>query len=50
MNTSASPEQVDKLLYLVGEVVINKMKSSAKIAQAKRLSNLSKEVQKSIPV
>jgi two-component system chemotaxis sensor kinase CheA len=39
---------VDKLLYLVGEVVINKMKSSAKIAQAKRLSKLSKEVQKSI--
>ncbi len=40
--------RVDKLLYLVGEVVINKMKSSAKIAQAKRLSKLSKEAQKSI--
>jgi len=40
--------RVDKLLYLVGEVVINKMKSSTKIAQAKRLSKLSKEVQKSI--
>jgi len=40
--------RVDKLLYLVGEVVINKMKSSAKIAQAKKLSKLSKEVQKSI--
>jgi two-component system, chemotaxis family, sensor kinase CheA len=40
--------RVDKLLYLVGEVVIHKMKSSAKIAQAKRLSKLSKEVQKSI--
>ncbi len=40
--------RVDKVLYLVGEIVINKMKSSAKIAQAKRLSKLSKEVQKSI--
>jgi len=40
--------RVNKLLYLVGEMVINKMKSSAKIAQAKRLSKLSKEAQKSI--
>jgi chemotaxis protein histidine kinase CheA len=40
--------RVDKLLYLVGEAVISKMKSSAKIAEAKRLSKLSKEVQKSI--
>ena len=40
--------RVDKLLYLVGEVVIHRMKSSAKIAQAKRLSKLSREAQKSI--
>ncbi len=40
--------RVDKLLYLVGEVVINKMKASAMIAQTKRLSKLSKEMQKSI--
>ncbi len=40
--------RVDKLLYLVGEVVINRMKASAMIVQAKRLSKLSKEVQKSI--
>ncbi len=40
--------RVDKLLYLVGEVVIHKMKSSAKIARAKKLAKLSKEVQKSI--
>jgi len=40
--------RVDKLLYLVGEVVINKMKASVIIAQTKRLSKLSKEVQKSI--
>jgi two-component system chemotaxis sensor kinase CheA len=40
--------RVDKLLYLIGEVVIYKMKSSATIAQAKRLSKLSKEVQKAI--
>ena len=40
--------RVDKLLYLVGEVVINKMKVSAMTAQAKRLSKLSKEAQKSI--
>ncbi len=40
--------RVDKLLYLVGEVVINKMRASAISAQAKRLSKLSKEVQKSI--
>jgi two-component system chemotaxis sensor kinase CheA len=40
--------RVDKLLYLVGEVVINKMKFSVMIAQTKRLSKLSKELQKSI--
>jgi two-component system chemotaxis sensor kinase CheA len=40
--------RVDKLLYLVGEVVINRMKTSAMIVQAKRLSKLSKEMQKSI--
>jgi two-component system chemotaxis sensor kinase CheA len=40
--------RVDKLLYLVGEVVINKMKASVIITQTKRLSKLSKEVQKSI--
>ena len=40
--------RVNKLLYLVGEVVINKMKASVIIAQTKRLSKLSKEVQKSI--
>lgn len=40
--------RVDKLLYLVGEVVIHRMKSSAKVAQAKRLSKLSREVQKGI--
>ncbi|NWF92209.1 MAG: hybrid sensor histidine kinase/response regulator [Syntrophaceae bacterium] len=40
--------RVDKLLYLVGEVVVNKMKASAVSAQVKRLSKLSREVQKSI--
>ena len=40
--------RVDKLLYLVGEVVINKMKASAMSAQAKKLSKLSREAQKSI--
>jgi chemotaxis protein histidine kinase CheA len=40
--------RVDKLLYLVGEVVINKMKASAMITQTKRLSKLSKEMQKTI--
>ncbi|HUL30140.1 MAG TPA: ATP-binding protein, partial [Thermodesulfobacteriota bacterium] len=40
--------RVDKLLYLVGEVVINKMKASAAIAQTKKLSRLSKEMQRSI--
>ncbi len=40
--------RVDKLLYLVGEVVINKMKASAMIAQAKRLSKLTREMQKSM--
>ena len=40
--------RVDKLLYLVGEVVANKMKASAMIAQVKKLSKLSKEVQKTV--
>ena len=40
--------RADKLLYLVGEVVINRMKSSAKIAETKRLSKITREVQKSI--
>jgi chemotaxis protein histidine kinase CheA len=40
--------RVDKLLYLVGEVVINKMMISTISTQAKRLSKLSKEMQKSI--
>jgi two-component system chemotaxis sensor kinase CheA len=40
--------RVDKLLYLVGEVVINKMMISTISAQAKRLSKLSKEMQKTI--
>jgi chemotaxis protein histidine kinase CheA len=40
--------RVDQLLYLVGEMVIHRMKSSTKIAQAKRLFKLSKELQKSI--
>ena len=40
--------RVDKLLYLVGEVLINKMKVSAITTQAKSLSRLSKEAQKSI--
>jgi chemotaxis protein histidine kinase CheA len=39
---------VDKVLYLIGEVVIYKMKTSATVAQAKRLSKLSKEVQKGL--
>jgi chemotaxis protein histidine kinase CheA len=40
--------RVNKLLYLAGEVVINKIKASIISAQAKRLSRLSKEAQKSI--
>jgi two-component system chemotaxis sensor kinase CheA len=40
--------RVDKLLYLVGEVLINRMKVSAITTQAKSLSKLSKEAQKSI--
>jgi chemotaxis protein histidine kinase CheA len=40
--------RVDKLLYLVGEVVANRMKASLLVSQAKRLSKLSKEVQRSI--
>jgi two-component system chemotaxis sensor kinase CheA len=42
--------RVNKLLYLVGELVINKMKSSAKIGQAKRTSKLSREALKGISV
>lgn len=40
--------RLDKLMYLVGEVSIGKMKTSAIIAEAKRLSKLSKQMQKSI--
>jgi two-component system, chemotaxis family, sensor kinase CheA len=40
--------RVNKLLYLVGEVVVNKMKATVMIAQTKKLSKLSKEMQKSI--
>jgi len=40
--------RVDKLLYLVGEVVINKMMFSTISLQAKRLSKLSNEMQKSV--
>jgi two-component system chemotaxis sensor kinase CheA len=40
--------KVDKLLNLVGEMVISKIKSSQKSAQAKRLSKLVKEMQKKI--
>jgi chemotaxis protein histidine kinase CheA len=40
--------RVDKLLYLVGEVVINKMMFSTVSLQAKKLSKLSKEMQKSV--
>jgi len=40
--------RIDKLLYLVGEVVINKMRASTISTQAKRASKLSKEVQKCI--
>jgi len=40
--------RVDKLLYLVGEVLINKLKVSAITAQAKSLSKLSKDAQKSV--
>jgi chemotaxis protein histidine kinase CheA len=40
--------RVDKLLYLVGEVVINKMRASVISTQTKRLSKLSREAQKSI--
>ncbi len=40
--------RVDKLLYLVGEMVIHRMRSSAKVAQAKKLSKLSRDVQKSL--
>ncbi len=40
--------RVDELLYLVGEVVIQRMNSPAKILQAKRISKLTKEAQKAI--
>lgn len=40
--------KVDKLLYLVGEIVINKMKTSAINAETKRLSKLSRQLQKSL--
>jgi two-component system, chemotaxis family, sensor kinase CheA len=40
--------KVDKLLNLVGEMVINKIKSSQKSAQARKLSKLVREMQKKI--
>ncbi len=40
--------RVDKLLYLAGEVVINKMNISGIMNQVKRLSKLSKEAQKGL--
>ena len=40
--------RINKLLNLVGEMVINKMKSSTKIAQAKKLPKLTKDIQKKI--
>ena len=40
--------KVDKLLNLVGEMVIRKMKSSRKSAQAKRLTKLTREMQEKI--
>lgn len=40
--------KVNKLLNLVGEIVVNKMKSSQKIIQAKRLVKLSKESQRMV--
>lgn len=40
--------KVNKLLNLVGEIVVNKMKSSQKIIQAKRLVKLSKETQRMV--
>ncbi|MBF0619771.1 MAG: hybrid sensor histidine kinase/response regulator [Candidatus Omnitrophica bacterium] len=42
--------RVNKLLNLVGEIVINKMKTSAKISQAKKLGALSKDIQLSLTV
>lgn len=38
--------RVNKLLNLVGEMVINKMKSSSKIAETKKLAQLAKDTQK----
>jgi len=40
--------RVNKFLNLIGEMVINKMKSSEKISQTKRLFKLSKEAQKRV--
>ncbi len=40
--------RVNKLLNLVGELIINKMSSSTKINQAKRISGLTKGVQRRI--
>jgi two-component system chemotaxis sensor kinase CheA len=40
--------KVNKLLYLAGEVVINKIRSSMTRSQARKLSRLSKEAQKNI--
>jgi two-component system chemotaxis sensor kinase CheA len=40
--------RINKFLNLIGEMVINKMKSSEKISQTKRLFKLSKEAQKRV--
>lgn len=40
--------RVDELLYLVGEVVIQRMNSPAKILQAKKISKFTREAQKAI--
>jgi two-component system chemotaxis sensor kinase CheA len=43
-----SLSRLDRLLYLIGEVVIQRMKSSARISQTKRILRSMKEVQRSI--
>lgn len=40
--------RVNKLLNLIGEMVINKMNSSAKISRAKKMSVLSRDIQESL--
>ena len=43
-----SLSRLDRFLYLIGEVVIQRMKSSARVSQTKRILRLMKEVQRSI--